>query len=244
MCDQRMSDQRLDIGQAEVSSLAIQDLTQPNTASNTASKTVWILAAGPLGTLPAPLGWAAPDYVIAADGGIEHAQRLGVQPDIWLGDFDSCQPNQCPQYAQVPRIAYPTEKDQLDSELALALAWEQAAEQVVIWGALAGRFDHSLALALIASKQPKPVILHGGTEWLQPLQPAQPLCLSLPIGTTFSVLALAAVQGLSIRGSYWPLQQASLAMGSGLGMSNRSVEPDIQIEITQGLAVLIVQTMR
>ena len=32
---------------------------------------------------------ASDDFIIAADGGFVHTQKLGITPDIILGDFDS-----------------------------------------------------------------------------------------------------------------------------------------------------------
>ena len=46
-----------------------------------------IFCAGGFERLLEPIG--EQDYLLAADGGLEHVQKLGLQPDEILGDFDS-----------------------------------------------------------------------------------------------------------------------------------------------------------
>ena len=53
------------------------------------------------------------DYILAADGGLAHLQKLGLAPDGILGDFDSL--GYVPENAQV----FPVEKDDTDAMLAV-----------------------------------------------------------------------------------------------------------------------------
>ena len=53
------------------------------------------------------------DTVIAADGGYESLMRIGVRPDLLIGDLDSLgyEPN------DVEILRYPVEKDETDTAL-------------------------------------------------------------------------------------------------------------------------------
>ena len=37
------------------------------------------------------------DFIICADGGYNHAQKMGITPDVLLGDFDSASGFECVQ---------------------------------------------------------------------------------------------------------------------------------------------------
>ena len=82
------------------------------------------------------------ELVICADAGIVHAQRLGVKPDIILGDFDSYT-GKIPECEQVIRL--PAEKDDTDTMYAVKLALDMGFDEFVLLGALGGRLDHTLA---------------------------------------------------------------------------------------------------
>lgn len=81
------------------------------------------------------------DLVIAADGGFDYLEALGLRADYVLGDFDSVLSYELPSDC----IRYPKEKDDTDMMLAVKLGLEKGYTEFVIYGGLGGRLDHTLA---------------------------------------------------------------------------------------------------
>ena len=80
------------------------------------------------------------DLVIAADGGLQHTQRLGITPDVILGDFDSL--GFIPEGANV----FPVEKDDTDAMLAVRHGLRAGCGEFLLYGSLDGkRLDHTVA---------------------------------------------------------------------------------------------------
>ena len=89
------------------------------------------------------------DVIICCDGGMGHARALGKIPDYILGDFDSCKNEDLEYYKNlgVTIKTFPTQKDETDMELGLDFAMELGADNIVIFGGIVSRFDHTLANA-------------------------------------------------------------------------------------------------
>ena len=82
------------------------------------------------------------DLVIAADAGCLHLERLGLRPDIILGDFDSL--GRVPDFPDVE--VSPVRKDDTDSMLAARRAIERGCDTLLFFGCLGGkRLDHTIA---------------------------------------------------------------------------------------------------
>ena len=81
-------------------------------------------------------------YVICADAGIRYAKALKIEPDLVLGDFDSCDKSEAESYA---RITFPSRKDDTDLMLAVKYGIESDCDDFTIYGALGARLDHTYA---------------------------------------------------------------------------------------------------
>ena len=80
------------------------------------------------------------DLIIAADGGLRHTEKLGITPDVILGDFDSL--GHIPAGANV----FPVEKDDTDAMLAVRRGLQLGYRDFLLYGSLDGpRLDHTVA---------------------------------------------------------------------------------------------------
>ena len=81
-------------------------------------------------------------YVICADGGYVHAEKLGIVPDLWLGDGDSLIKT---NINAKEIITFPVKKDYTDTDLAVSEALNRSFDEIIILGALGGRLDHEFS---------------------------------------------------------------------------------------------------
>ncbi|MFD1318995.1 thiamine diphosphokinase [Loigolactobacillus zhaoyuanensis] len=106
-----------------------------------------LLAGGPPASWPADLPQKKAAHWLAADRGALRLLKLGITPQIAVGDFDSLAPAELTLLQnQVTDIRYAVaDKDETDTELALAIALnELKATRVTLYGATGGRLDHLL----------------------------------------------------------------------------------------------------
>ncbi|NLY60603.1 MAG: thiamine diphosphokinase [Clostridiales bacterium] len=87
------------------------------------------------------------DFIICADVGARHLQKLGIKPDLLVGDFDSISPELLQKYKDmgVAIQTYPKAKDRTDTHIAVDIAIDMGAKLVYMIGALGSRWDHSFA---------------------------------------------------------------------------------------------------
>lgn len=172
------------------------------------------------------------DYVIAADGGLQHTQALGIEPQEILGDFDSL--GYIPQDARV----FPVEKDDTDAMLAARRGLALGFRELLYYGSLDGkRLDHTVAnyqtLQYLADHGARGYLV--GQDFLATV--VKEGRIFFPEGTEglISVFCLGAdARGVSLRGLYYPLEGGSLTAGFPLGVSNHFTGAPAEISVEEG----------
>lgn len=203
----------------------------------------YIFGAGDLyidSLIPAP-----GSFVIAADGGLYHAKRLGIVPDECLGDFDSASRAEAPPDS----LVYPTKKDYTDMHLAVLRGIEQGCKVFEIYGALGGeRVDHSIAnLQMLAHFAQKgyTLRLHGRNQLITAIS-ADVTCS--PVSISFaedsrgylSLFAIGGrVEGLTLTGLKYTLENACITDTFPLCVSNEFVGKIAHISFKSGTLLLV-----
>jgi thiamine pyrophosphokinase len=192
--------------------------------------------------------WITPtDRIIAADGGTRNALSMGMTPHVVIGDLDSLAEADREQLerAGVPLIVYPTHKDYTDLELALRYALAQGVTEIIIFSALGGRWDQSLANLMLLSL---PELAHVTTRIIDRAVSIEAIRDRAEItgraGDTLSLIALRGdAHGVTIEGCEYPLSDATLPFGATLGISNVLTQEIVKITVKQG-EILAIHAMR
>ncbi len=179
------------------------------------------------------------DYVIAADGGLTHTQKLGITPNCILGDFDSL--GYIPAGAQV----FPVEKDDTDAMLAVRKGLEMGCRRFLLYGSVDGpRLDHTVAnfqtLQFLADRGARGYLI--GKEQIVTVVKDGAICFGPEAKGTVSVFCMGSdAKGVTITGLHYSLENGTLTGGFPLGASNHFADKPAKIAVAEGSLLVIWQ---
>lgn len=178
------------------------------------------------------------DYLIAADGGYEHILKLGLTPDIVVGDFDSLK--KIPDHQNI--VKHPVMKDDTDMMLAVKTGLDRGCRRFDIYGGLGGRLDHTLA-----NMQTISYLSELGSQ-----------CFLYGDGTIVTAITNTSVEfdethrgiisvfcisgkacGVTIKGLKYPLTNATLTCNCPLGVSNEFTGVRSTIAVASGTLIIM-----
>ena len=200
-----------------------------------------VLLGGDLTPTPRLLAQVHGTRAIAADSGVLHAPLLGLDVELWIGDFDSTPQEAQARLAHLSRLAYPVAKDKTDGELAVDAALERGATSLVLAGGLGGQADHALANIMLAKRLTRlavPAMLTTGTEEAYPLHAGE-FEVETPVGSRLSIVPITDLHNLSLSGVKWPLTARTVAAGSTLTLSNETTGGPVRISLGAGEALVL-----
>jgi thiamine pyrophosphokinase len=184
--------------------------------------------------------WQNAALRIAADGGARHARvTLGRAPQLAIGDMDSMDAETRAWLASnaVEWIQHPRAKDETDLELAVRVAQERGADEILVLGAAGGRADHFLANVMLLTQLPHLKILDAAAEmWVSETRAE----VQGARGDVVSLIPLdTRVEGITTSELEYPLRGETLERGSTRGVSNVMLDARAEVTWTRG-AMLIV----
>ncbi len=180
------------------------------------------------------------DYVIAADKGLDNLKKIGIKPDVIIGDFDSL--GFVPSGENIKRL--PVEKDDTDVGFAVNYAFELGYKEFVIYGAIGGLLDHTVAnlqlSAYISGKGGKSVFV-GDNVFVTSIT-NDTLKISNGKGR-LSVFALSdKAEGVFLSGLKYPLENAVIENTFPIGVSNEFTDKSAKITVKNGTLLIVSQS--
>ncbi len=183
------------------------------------------------------------DFFIFCDGGLTHADGLGLKPDLIVGDFDSCDSEDLARWKDsCETVRLPREKDDTDTLFAVKLALERGYSDFLLLGAMGGRFDHALgniSILLYLAGLGKKAVLVDDYSQMQ-IVGKEPFFIKDNC-SYFSVLTVAGdVSGVTIKNAKYPLENAKLSADFQLGISNEVLSGKVaEVSVEQGKLLVV-----
>lgn len=187
-----------------------------------------------------------PDFLIAADSGMEVLRRCAVKPDIIIGDFDSVQEETLAYYKKQPGIVWHTlnpVKDDTDTEFAIRLAIREGAGQIILLGGTGSRLDHVLGnieLLGIGLEQKVSIELLDEHNRVRMIDSPLRIAKKEQYGKYVSLIPYTPqVEYLTLKGFAYPLSDFCLKGFCSLGVSNEITEETAEITFEDGILIVI-----
>lgn len=185
------------------------------------------------------------DYIIASDKGLEVLDKYNIIPKYIIGDFDSIDKNVLNKYIDNKDIIIKRlnpEKDYTDTHMALKLAIELKSTSITIIGAIGTRLDHTIAnIHILKETLDKDIecrIINSRNE-IQLINKKTILELDNNYKYISLIPFTTKVKGVTLKGFKYLLEDATLQIGHSIGVSNEQIEEYAEIDIKEGILVLI-----
>ncbi|WP_338781893.1 thiamine diphosphokinase [Metabacillus sp. FJAT-52054] len=209
-------------------------------------KYIYIVAGGPERLIP---DLTAADHHdvswVGVDRGVVYLADRGLKMEEAIGDFDSITGREREELESKHKNLkiYPSEKDKTDTELALDWAISKQPERIRIYGATGGRLDHFFANIYLLMKEfdcSIPIELEDRFNFIKLLPPGiQEIKASETYPYLSFVPVASDVEGLTLKGFKYPLENRHIPFGSTLCISNELIHHTGTVSFKSGILMMV-----
>jgi len=186
------------------------------------------------------------DYIIACDKGYEYCNKLGIVPNLVIGDFDSTSLSDIQnsiQNTETELLTFPIRKDDTDTMLAIKHAMSLGSNHICIACGLGLRLDHTFANI----QSMHYVAAHGGVcemisskEYMRTIIPDDGV-VSIAKRDDFSLSLFSLTnetKEVSINGTAYDCV-TDFVNSFPLGLGNHFEESEAHISIKKGVLLIV-----
>lgn len=183
--------------------------------------------------------------IIASDRGLEILHKYKIEPSHIIGDFDSINTEILNKYINKKNIQIERlnpEKDYTDTHMAVKLAIKLKSTNIIILGAIGTRIDHTIAnihvLKETLDANIKCSIINERNE-IQLIDKTEIIELNSHYKYISLIPLTTKVEGVTLQGLKYTLNNATLEIGHSIGVSNEQKAKIAKIEIKKGILIII-----
>ncbi len=188
------------------------------------------------------------DFVIAADAGFSHCERLGIEPDLIVGDFDSLKEGDGEALEEIRRreperiLTLPSEKDDTDMLAAIRVGLEKGCREFFLYGGLGGRLGHTIANIQCLNYLKERGAFGYLTDASGLIQVAKNETIRFEKRETgwLSLFSLGEkAEGVTLRGLKYELTDAVVTNSFPIGVSNEFIGKEAAVTVRNGTLLIL-----
>lgn len=184
------------------------------------------------------------DYVICADGGANYLIKIGLMPDLVVGDLDSIEKEtlEILKEKKIKIIKHSEEKDYTDTELSIQYLVDKKVKEIILMGVIGSRLDHTLANVFLLNNLldigiESRIISDKNLVYIT----NEKLVLEKMKNSFVSIIPINSEGAiLTLKGFKYETKKEKFSFSSSYGISNEIVEEKGIIEVYKGNCLVIV----
>ncbi|MDD3520568.1 MAG: thiamine diphosphokinase [Actinomycetota bacterium] len=183
--------------------------------------------------------------VVSADGAVSVCKKMGICPDVIIGDMDSVSKHDIEHFSllnsKIEILEFPKNKNESDTQLAIDFAVKKGCRQITVIGALGKRIDHSLAnIFNLFSENYNEIDLKIIDEEFEMFILRKPASISGSFGKKISIFSMTPyTYFVKTEGLKYKLEDEKLLFSPIRGLSNIFIKDMAKINFSEGILLII-----
>lgn len=177
------------------------------------------------------------DFVVCADGGANHAQTLGIKPDIIIGDFDSITPATKIFFQKILQL-HLEDQNTTDLEKAIDHCLDRKITSIDVVGALGSRIDHTTGSLGCFKKYGNKIHMRMIDSMGELTLIRKEVHLEMREGEKLSLIPLDRCTGVTTTNLKYALNNDILELGVREAISNEATSTYVSVRVGSGTLLL------